>query len=137
MQSRRPLNCLYDASFPTSTPSLVLPKSRGYTIKSPILPAIPPAARLPKKKLLNLINFNYFSFYVLGLTPAVNYLLSASLTEKLIAYVGKYLNTFAQFPLQKAKTPSSLATRAKQLTMPFNILIQKLYLYISLKLILD
>jgi len=108
MQSRRPLNCLYDASFPTSTPSLVLPKSRGYTIKSPILPAIPPAARLPKKK---------FSFYVLGLTPAVNYLLSASLTEKLIAYVGKYLNTFAQFPLQKAKTPSSLATRAKQLTM--------------------
>jgi len=70
------VNYLYDASLPTSTPSLVLPKSSGYTINKPILPAIPPAAKVPAK---------YLALSVLGLTPATNLLLSASLTEKLIA----------------------------------------------------
>jgi len=41
----------------------------------------------------------------------MNLLLKASLTEKLIAYVGKYLMTFAMFPLQNAAIPSSVATR--------------------------
>jgi len=35
-----------------------------------------------------------------------------------MAYVGKYLKTLAQFPLQKAKMPSSFATLEKQSTIP-------------------
>lgn len=35
-----------------------------------------------------------------------------------MAYVGKYLNTLAQFPLQNAKMPSSFATLEKQSTIP-------------------
>lgn len=108
MQSVNPLNYLYAASFPTSTPNLVLAKSNGYTNIIEILPAKPPAARFPKKNL---------SFCVFGLTPYTKFLAKASLTEKLIACVGKYLITLAKLPLQNASKPSSLATLTKQFTI--------------------
>jgi len=67
---------------------------------------LPPASKLPIKYL----NFS------LGLIPFTNVLYNRSLTLKLIAVVGKYLITFAQLPLQNARTPSSLYTLVKQST---------------------
>jgi len=90
---------LLSVSFPISAANLVRAKSRGYTNVKPIAPAHPPAIRFPKKN---------FPFYFIGSTPAKNLLYKASLTEKLIAVVGKYLKIFAQLPLQKALGPSSL-----------------------------
>jgi len=75
---------------------------------SPIAPAQPPARRFPKK------NFPFS----LELVLPRNALYNASLTEKLMAVVGKYLMTFARFPLQKAFNPSSLYTLEKQSTIP-------------------
>jgi len=40
------------------------------------------------------------------------------LNAKLRAWVGKYLNTFAKFPLHKAETPSSLGTLVAQSKIP-------------------
>lgn len=97
------------SDLPTSTPNLVLTKSRGYTQVKPKAPANPPDAKFPKKNLV---------FWVSGLTPSTNYLCKASLTEKLIAVVGKYLMTLAKLPLQKAKIPSSLNTLVKQSAIP-------------------
>ena len=47
-----------------------------------------------------------------------NFLYNASLIEKLIAVVGKYLITLARFPLQKAFNPSSFRTLEKQSAIP-------------------
>lgn len=55
---------------------------------------------------------------MLGSTPCNKLLLMASLTLKLMAWVGKYLRTFAQFPLQRDKAPSSLIHLEKQSPMP-------------------
>jgi len=41
MQSPIPLNYLLAGSLPRSVPSLVLAKSKGYTIERPIAPAVP------------------------------------------------------------------------------------------------
>ena len=75
-QSHNPLNSLSLAALPISTPNLVLLKSNGYTHNSPILPAIPPLRRVPKKYLKGLS---------LALIPATNFLFKASFTEKFIA----------------------------------------------------
>jgi hypothetical protein len=63
------------------------------------------------------LNIN-LSFYVFGFTPWTKFLAKASLTEKLIACVGKYLITLAKLPLQNASKPSSLPTLTKQFTIP-------------------
>lgn len=117
-QSINPLNYLSCAALPISTPSLVLAKScllnfhklpNGYTNTKLIDPAQPPANKLPPK---NLHGFFFESI------PEINFLVNISLTEKFIAYVGKYLITFAQFPLHNDKTPSSLTQRVKQSIIP-------------------
>ena len=53
-----------------------------------------------------------------GSTPWRRLLFKASLTEKLIAWVGKYLRTFAQLPLQSEDTPYYLTHLEKQSPMP-------------------
>ena len=108
-QSKRPLNCLSPSDFPISAPSLVLAKSRGYTKIKLKLPAIPPDKSDLRK---------YCVLLVTGSIPFKNTLLRASLVAKLIAWVGKYLRTFAQLPLQSETTPSSLTHLWKQLMMP-------------------
>lgn len=65
MQSPIPLNYLLAGSLPRSVPSLVLAKSKGYTIERPIAPAVPPDIRFPIK---------YLNFSVFGLIPATNVL---------------------------------------------------------------
>jgi hypothetical protein len=75
-QSNNPLNCLYASDLPTSAPSLVLAKSRGYTKIKLKLPAIPP----DKSDLTK-----YDPFCVFASTPFKNTLLSASFVAKLIA----------------------------------------------------
>ena len=58
-----------------------------------------------------------FQNSVLGLYLG-NMFLIVSLKAKLKACVGKYLTTFARFPLQKLAIPCSAETLVKQFTMP-------------------
>jgi len=73
-----------------------------------VAPAAPPEAMFPMKNLKG-------SF--LGLN-GFKYLLYVSLKAKFRAYVGKYLITFAMFPLQSEKKPYSLVTLEKQSDIP-------------------
>jgi hypothetical protein len=93
---------------PTSAASLVLAKSRGYTKRREVAPAAPPDAMFPKKNLKG-------SFLELN---GFKYLLYVSLKAKFKAYVGKYLITFAKFPLQRDMKPYSLVTLEKQSPIP-------------------
>ena len=81
------------------------------------------------------LNIN-LSFYVFGFTPWTKFLAKASLTEKLIACVGKYLITLAKLPLQNASKPSSLPTLTKQFTIPIVIVLNLYIIYLKLKKII-
>ena len=108
-QSKSPLNCLSPVSLPMSAPSLVLAKSKGYTKIKLKLPAKPPDNNGRRKK---------DPFWVLGSMPASSFRFRASLTLKLMAWVGKYLNMLAQLPLHRDRTPSSYTHLLKQSIMP-------------------
>jgi len=73
-----------------------------------VAPAALPLATLPIKNL----SFSVFALY------GQKIFLYVSLNAKFKAYVGKYLITLARFPLHNADSPSSLATRVKQLAIP-------------------
>src|SRR5206468_2703451 len=107
-----PLNCLSGPVLPTSTASLVLAKSNGYTTQSEAAPAAPPEATFPKKN---------FAFWVF-LSNGFKYLLNVSLKAKFNACVGKYLITFAKLPLHKLRNPCSFTTLAKQSPIPLYLL---------------
>lgn len=108
-QSLSPVNYLCEASFPRSTPSLVLAKSRGWTNTVVAAPAKPPLNTLTKRYFI----LSYFVCF-----PTTNRLLKYYLNEKPNAWVGKYLTTLTQLPLQRANTPSSLRHLIKQSNEP-------------------
>jgi len=111
IQSISPLNYLLFPD-PISAANLVLAKSSGYTKHSEVAPAAPPEATLPKKNLYGSLLGSY------GLKKV----LYVSLKAKFKAWVGKYLRTFARFPLHNDNIPSSLYTLTKQLIIPVNFL---------------
>jgi hypothetical protein len=102
-QSPRPLNWRVSPC-PMSAARRVRAKSSGYTARSDVAPAAPPAARLPAKYRQNCVFLS---------TPSRNMTLYLSLNAKLSACVGKYRSTFAQLPRHSARAPSSRVMRRR------------------------
>ena len=94
-----------------SVESLVLTKSKGKTTETVQPPASPPESIEANK------NFALFCSGLLTLMNFPNRSLSASEN----AFIGKTFMTFAPFPFQRFRTPSSLTTLETSFVMPADL----------------